>query len=1049
MPLMMKPRTLGLLHKVERRRDGGRFIVTVLAAFDLADPARLDSEQALWTMAAAALPPGAALDMGMPKPRAEVLLAGRIHAPDVAGLMLEARIGGLERRMAVFGDRWWRADANGRYAPTAPRPLVDLLLSPARAFGGPAHGSNPAGMGFGALDRMGGADPVALPNIEDPRALIQTITDLPPPMAFGPVDPLDARRQQLAGTYDAAWARDVAPALADDIHPDFFMVAPPEQWLATHLIGDEPYWLRNFSADAPILEGRLPGIVPRAFVGQGDARWSEVTLALDTLWLVAGARRGLLVWHGVLPVADVEGRDVTDVMVAYERLGAPPRAVAHYAEVRRVRRDPQTAPRYAFSEWQLTPPKAAGELARRDAARMAHARRQAQAHAEASAFLMGRALREAGVPQVLWPEPPAPPEPLPLATPEEIAAGDFDLGELLDLVEAKSAEAHAKATAAAEQAQPALAAMAALRQPDAGAEAVDALLAALAPLTGQNLAGALDEAQGAAQGALSEGIAVDQPPAALDALLGEVGAAADWRKLIAETFKGPDEEALRAAAMARFLNLAEGRPLALARAALDEAAAVEVPPPPEGAASGPATQQGQGDTSALGLIDLLLADAVAPEAAGGGAEAVKARMSDAGRQIQALVPRLKVDDPATAIDALLAEIAPQAPGGGAADLAQLAAHRDTAVADARRQVDEAEQRLELGTAELRRMGVKASAPMEPMPARVARRFGDEVLGHVRAGLVLAGRDLAGVDLAGADLSGLDLSGAFLERANLAKTRLRGARLSGAVLTEARLDHADLTDADLTDANLSGVSAREARLDGVRLSGGVLLEGVLAGASARRAVFSGVRFISTDFSGADLSEARFEACHFIRVTARAVRLDRASLRAAQMMECDLTGACLDGAFLDRCSALKLTAPGLSAVRADLRGSAFLGGTILAGLDFSEGLASEASFFGADLTGAVFHRAICERALFGEAHLANVDFHLASLRGAVFDAADLTDADFAGAQLMEAQLHRARLAGASLRHANLFGADLTDADLSAADCTGAHLLNSPLALETVHD
>ncbi|MFG1392047.1 DUF2169 family type VI secretion system accessory protein [Xanthobacter agilis] len=1058
MPLMIKPRTLGLLHKVERRRDGGRFIVTVLVAFDLADSSRLDGEQGLWTMAAATLPPGTPLDMGMPKPRAEMLIAGRVQAPDAGALLLEARIGGVHRRLAVFGDRWWTTDAGGRYLPTDPQPLTDLLLSRARAFGGPGHPGNGEGLGFGAVDRIGAGGPIPLPNIEDPRALIHSILDQPEPMAFGPLDVLDPRRQQLAGTYDAAWARDVAPALADDIHPDFFMVAPCEQWLPGYFNGDEPYWLHNFSADAPLIEGRLPGIAPRAFVGRGDAAWSEVGLALDTVWLVAGARRGILAWHGVLPVADIEGRDVTDVMVAYERLGAPPRPLSHYAEVRRVRCDPETAPRFAFSEWQLTPPKDPAEIARRDAARLARAQQQAELQAEAMAYVTTRALDAAGVPEILRPAPLPPAEPMPLPTPEELAAGDFDLGEMLDLIEAKGAKAHADAAALAERGQPVLEAMQALQAPDAGPREVDALLAALVPLTGQDVAGELDQAHAAGgaalpEGALPEGLAALLPPVASAALPGDAGPA-DWRQLLADNLKGGDDAAVLAAALARCLRLPEGRPLAAARAALDAAAGMELPSPP---AADPASGQRAAEAvgpSVTSLLDALLAD---PDAAPAAAQVVtaqvmaaKEKLGEAGRQIQDLLPRLGAVHPSEAIDRLLAELVPAgAAAAGAVDLQDLSAHRDAAVADALRQVDAAEARLETGVAELRRMAPKSSYPQVPLAPRVARRFGDAVLEQLGAGLTLAGRDLAGVDLAGADLSGLDLSGAFLERANLANARLRGANLSGAVLTQARLDHADFTDADLTGANLSAVSGHHMRLDGVRLSEGLLLEARLTGASARRAVFTGVRFLSCDLTGADFTEARFEDGLFMSVKAAAIRLERATLRRCQIMEGDFTGACLDGSFVDRCSLLKLTAPGVSAVRADWRGSAFLGGALLSGLDFSEGLASEASFYGADLTGAVFRRAICERTVFNAAQLAGADFHLASLRFALLDGANLADADLAGAQLMEAQLHRANLTGATFRHANLFGADLTDADLRAADFTLAHLLNSPLALETVHD
>ncbi|MEW6255066.1 MAG: DUF2169 domain-containing protein, partial [Pseudomonadota bacterium] len=266
MPLVIKPRTLSLLHRMERRPGGPRFLITALASFDLTDPARIESEQVLWPMAAATLPKGLLLDAGLPKPRAEMLVGGRVQAPHTGELLMEARLATLHWRMAVFGDRWWDG-THGRYVPTAPRPIGDLLLSPERAFGGPGHPENPVGLGYGAADRAGTGVAMPLPNLESPERLIQAILDTPPPAPFGPLDIMDPRRQRLAGTYDAAWLRDAAPGLAADVNPDFFLTAPEAQRLPGYLVGDEPYSLHNFTRDQPVIEGRLPAIAPRAFLG--------------------------------------------------------------------------------------------------------------------------------------------------------------------------------------------------------------------------------------------------------------------------------------------------------------------------------------------------------------------------------------------------------------------------------------------------------------------------------------------------------------------------------------------------------------------------------------------------------------------------------------------------------------------------------------------------------------------------------------------------------------------------------------------------------------
>lgn len=1033
MPLVIKPRTLSLLHRVERRPGGPRLLVTVLASFDLAAPARLESEQVLWPMAAAALPKGTLLDAGLPKPRAELLVGGRVQAPHASELLLEARLATLHWRMAVFGDRWWDG-THGRYVPTAPRPIGDLLLSPERAFGGPGHPENPAGLGHGAADRIGTGAAIPLPNLEHPDRLIQSLLDTPPPAPFGPLDIMDPRRQRLAGTYDAAWLRDLAPGLAADMHPDFFLTAPEAQRLPGYLVGNEAYSLHNFTADQPLIEGRLPGVVPRAFLGQGEAQWREVALHLDTVWLLAGARRGVLIWHGVAPVADMEARDVTDLMLAYERLGEA-RPISHYAQVRRVRRDPALAPRFAFSEGQLTPPRDAAEAARRDAARRARAQEGAALRAEAMAFVSQRAMDEVGLPPALRPPPPSPEsEPLLLPTPAELAEGDFDLGDLLDAMDAQARAAEAALEAARQQGQPVLEAMDALRQPGAGAGEMDGLLRALAHFTQTDMGASIDTALGPAVAAAGGAAPSPDFAATLDQ-------AADWRALAAAMARPDDEAAALNAALARFFQLPEARPLASIKATLSDALARPAPALPGDITQGPAP------TAPPSVLDIL-AELAAEQAAPGAAAAATERLGGAEHAIAQAFPALAPAAGETRIDALIAQFATLgAPAGDVAPAERLGA-ATTQLQSAAQQVDEAEAPMMDALATLRRAAPTPAYPEQPFSPHVAQRLGAIIAEEARAGLDLRGRDMAGADLSGADLSGCDLSGCFLERANLAGTRLVGADLSHAVLTEARLEDAVLAQARLAGANFCGINGHRLILDGADLSDALILDARLAGARAHGARLRDVRLMGVTLAQADFTGATFEKVMVLRATCAGLRLDHGRLSECQWVECDLTGASLCDAYLDRCAFVSLTAPGLVARGGDLRGAAFTGATKLAGADFSHALAAKAGFFGADLSGARFSHAVCDRALFGEAALEGADFRFASLRRATLDHAALGASDFTGAQMMEAQLHRADLKGASLRKACLYSANLSDAALVGADFTGCELTRSTLAVETGH-
>ncbi|MEP9379202.1 DUF2169 domain-containing protein [Aquabacter sp. CN5-332] len=1021
-----------------------RYIVSVVAAFDLADPSRLDSEQTLWTMLAQVLPPGAALDASMPKPRAELLIGGRIHAPKTQGLMLEAEVGGIRRRFAVFGDRWWAGSPNG-YKPTPAQPISDLLLEPARALGGARHPTNPLGVGCDAAERVGKGEPVPLPNIENSDTLIQSIVDVPAPARFGPLDVFSPERRTLAGTYDQAWAENLAPALPDDIHPDFFMTAPPEQRFADYLRGDEPYRLRNFSADEVEISGRLPAVRPRVFVGCGERSWVELTMRLDTLWLLAGARRGVLIWHGMTRIEDIEGKDVTDVLLGYERMAAPPRPVSHYAEVRRLRTNPDTAFRHAFSESQLTPPRDPAEDARRRAARVTQARERAAAHAEVMTFLTKRQLDAAGIPAALRPPPPeASDDLLLMPTPEELAEGDFDLGEILDVIEEKHREAEEKLQALSKLGQGIHSAMDAVQRPGATPSDIDALLSAMSPLMGDtDLATELDKSLGQIQMPapdLPDGTPLSP---AMTAAMDKAAELGDWRGMILDGLGGSDDEALLKEAHARFLDLPESRPFAGARAGLRAASDVpQIELPPD--VSKPGTPAAPPPAPPItALLDKLAGPSLPDVPVAGMAQ----KLTEADKAIAAQLPNLKPAPGRSAIDALLAAMGgmdDQNPDDRTPD--QMLAQVKADMADVEALLDESEPRMKDAIAQGRRMSLTPSYPQEVLSPRLAKRFGDLVLADIRAGIDLRGRDLAGVDLAGADLTGLDLSGAFLERANLAKARLRGAKLVQTVFAGARLAHADLSDTDLSDANLAGVDGTALNLSGARLNRTQMMRARLRRAVMRGASWNEISAVEIELDGADLVLCRFDEITFVKSTFRRARFDQALLRQCQLVECDLSGAAFNGAYLDRCALVAVTAPDVSAVQADLRGSSFVGGVDLSRADFSAALVSDCAFHAANLVAARFHRATLDRASMAEAKLAGASFRLASMQETLLDSSDMQDADLVGAHLLDAKLHRANLARARLQGANLYGADMMDADLSGADLSGANLAKTVLALET---
>ena len=99
-------------------------------------------------------------------------------------------------------------------------------------------------------------DGLALPNLEEPSALIKRPEDQPAPQGFGYVGRHWTPRAALAGTYDAAWESERSPFLPDDFDERFFNGASPGLVATPHLRGGEDVKINNASSQ---------GISPSSF----------------------------------------------------------------------------------------------------------------------------------------------------------------------------------------------------------------------------------------------------------------------------------------------------------------------------------------------------------------------------------------------------------------------------------------------------------------------------------------------------------------------------------------------------------------------------------------------------------------------------------------------------------------------------------------------------------------------------------------------------------------------------------------------------------------
>jgi len=224
----------------------------------------------------------------------DVVLLG--HAQPERGRATELdvglRVGALRKQVRVFGDRVWRRGAGGRGAVSAPLSFERMPLVYERAFGGKDDPRNPVGVGFVAPSASTEGAPLddeALPNLEDPGALLHDPDDRPAPACFGFVAPGWSPRRLLAGTFDDAWRASRFPRLPVDFDRRHLNAAPLDQQLRA-LRGGEPVEIINASHRGPI-RFELPRLSLRASVRLRGGEPRAAPMTLDTLVLDADAHR--------------------------------------------------------------------------------------------------------------------------------------------------------------------------------------------------------------------------------------------------------------------------------------------------------------------------------------------------------------------------------------------------------------------------------------------------------------------------------------------------------------------------------------------------------------------------------------------------------------------------------------------------------------------------------------------------------------------------------------------------------------------------------------
>lgn len=227
----------------------------------------------------------------------DVLVIGSAFAP--GGVPVQAMWAGVgidERRLAVavIGDRVWQRSRAHGFVASDPVPFVEMPLDWSRSFGGRArvqgtevpHADNPEGRGY-VLD-IDAAVGVALPNVEDPDALIRSPRDQPATTSFCPLP--------VANSFIAALLEDVDTETGEGLTRELFNVAVPKHRLPAYPSG-ALVELVNLTPH-PIRPIRLPDLQIVAEVSVGGKRY-EFAGEVDTLCIMP-TRGELVITHRVL-----------------------------------------------------------------------------------------------------------------------------------------------------------------------------------------------------------------------------------------------------------------------------------------------------------------------------------------------------------------------------------------------------------------------------------------------------------------------------------------------------------------------------------------------------------------------------------------------------------------------------------------------------------------------------------------------------------------------------------------------------------------------------
>jgi uncharacterized protein YjbI with pentapeptide repeats len=334
---LLKPATTEFTYRaISLAPDRYSLAVAFLVPFYLHENGKPAEEvtSPVWDAVKSAAQGYSVFDEGWPKLCGEYVVFGAAYP--VAGraeqpVSVQVSVGSLNKRLAVFGDRFFTA-TGGISEPL----LFDRMpIAPSTALGGEGFDGNPYGKGAEPVKDTQGNLRYPLPNVELPEAPMTASTSRPGVAGFWPYYPDLPQRAQFLGKFDDQWTKTRWPHLPADTNFTYFQAAPVDQQLATGFWqGDETVVLQNMHPKHRLLQVTLPGLRVRVFpavaVSDTDIQLAEVQTRLETVYLMPDQLIGVALYRTVIQVSTPDAREIVGLCAATEPLSSAPLPAVDY-----------------------------------------------------------------------------------------------------------------------------------------------------------------------------------------------------------------------------------------------------------------------------------------------------------------------------------------------------------------------------------------------------------------------------------------------------------------------------------------------------------------------------------------------------------------------------------------------------------------------------------------------------------------------------------------------------------------------------------------------